>query len=269
MTRMSNSPTLHAAVSALAAVCDGAQEQDFRGFAGPDTSAGHYFAALPQASWGNDWEHKIWVMLRKYRRQLEGFGIDYDEIPVPAEPEVEKPRFSKWDHIAEQRAKGIDTLAKSKEREIAAARRVEVKGEMFIIIVHKYDKAGREALKAATGARFDWDTKTWRVPAHKAQAVESWAQDWQAAISPETQALFERVEAGEIEQPPDVTVRYIAETNEFVIAFGFGEHFETLRSLVKAIEGRKFVNDGQAKYWTVPAVPEAAPGLTALLAAGS
>jgi hypothetical protein len=255
---MNETPTLSQAVQALASVCDGAISQDFQGFAGPDVTAGHYFASIPQELWGAEWERKVHTILRKYRRQLEGFGIDYDAIPEPEAQAGDSKRFSKWDHINENRAKGIDT----RQGEKVKARKVRVEGTEFIIELHKMDKQGREALKAAVRPRFDWDAKVWRAPLSAATAIERWAGEYEATVTPEAQAVFEADLAGEIEKPADVTVTYDEAADEFVISFEFGPHFKRALDLVKQIEGRRF--NGITKTWSVPAKPESIPGLRRL-----
>src|SRR5712664_2362556 len=72
------------AVSALAAVCDGAREQDGQGFNGTDTLFGKSLSQ--QSSWSPLQRRLAWEMLKKYNKQLQGFGIEYSEIPEPADP---------------------------------------------------------------------------------------------------------------------------------------------------------------------------------------
>jgi hypothetical protein len=256
---MSETPTLSQAVQALASVCDGAIAQDFQGFAGPDVTAGHYFASIPQELWGEAWERKIHTILRKYRRQLEGFGIDYDAIPAPSEGEAAS-RFSKWDHINENRAKGIDT----RKGEKVKARTVNVVNGQFEITVHKMDREGREALKDAVRPRFDWDAKVWRTALKNADRVEEWAADYEATVAPAAQAVFEQAQMDlfEPEVKADVTVTYDEATDSFVIGFEFGPHFKRALDLVRQIEGRQF--NGTTKTWSVPAKPESIPGLRRL-----
>jgi hypothetical protein len=167
-------------------------------------------------------------------------------------------RFSKWDHINENRAKGIDT----RQGEKVKARKVRVEGTEFIIELHKMDKQGREALKAAVRPRFDWDAKVWRAPLSAATRHREWAGEYEATVTPEAQAVFEADMAGEIEKPADVTVTYDEAADSFVISFEFGPHFKRALDLVRQIEGRQF--NGTTKTWSVPAKPESIPGLRRL-----
>ena len=108
---------LRDALESLAAVCDGAEERDFRGFSAADVPDGHYLAALPVAEW-TDVEARVGHHLaRVYRKQLDrAFGIDFEALPVP-------PRLKRAPAGGER---GIITLARRtaarRKRLIAAAR---------------------------------------------------------------------------------------------------------------------------------------------------
>src|SRR3954468_3321819 len=79
--------TLAAAAQALA-MRDGdfATALNGEGFNKADTYIGQALAATDQGTWGVEVEYGAWVMLRKYRGQLAGYGIDFDAIPVPQVP---------------------------------------------------------------------------------------------------------------------------------------------------------------------------------------
>lgn len=75
-------PELTRAVSALLSVCDGAVAQDGQGFNGYDASfirgvVSRTFCTPKMAT-------AVWKSLRKYRAQLENFGISFDDIPDPS-----------------------------------------------------------------------------------------------------------------------------------------------------------------------------------------
>jgi len=74
---------LKQAVDALAAVCDGASSRDKVGYNGTDTKYGHLLAFLDLEDWPPESLHRAWQMLRKYRDQLAGLGIDYFALPEP------------------------------------------------------------------------------------------------------------------------------------------------------------------------------------------
>lgn len=83
MNTQANSPEfaeLHAAVSAIASVCDGAHTKDGEGFNGQDTKFGKRAADIPAEEWSTAIAADVYAMLRTYRGQLAGFGINYDDL---------------------------------------------------------------------------------------------------------------------------------------------------------------------------------------------
>jgi hypothetical protein len=74
---------IHEATARLAGVCDYAETQDGHGFNATDTWLGHMLAVTPARSWTGDEALAAWDMLRKYRGQLDSFGIGYDDLPRP------------------------------------------------------------------------------------------------------------------------------------------------------------------------------------------
>ena len=76
-------PSLREAVAALAYVCDGASTLDNAGFNKFDKDFGRSMAMLPQERWTQRQTFAVHKMLHKYRVQLLGLGINYDQIPTP------------------------------------------------------------------------------------------------------------------------------------------------------------------------------------------
>jgi hypothetical protein len=77
---------LKIAFRALAGVCDYAVEKDWQGFNAPDAKFGHVLVYTKK--WQYTWAIKAHDILRKYKdTQLKGFGINYDEIPIPKKGE--------------------------------------------------------------------------------------------------------------------------------------------------------------------------------------
>jgi len=74
---------IHEAVSALAGVCNWAADYDGQGFNKPDSWFGHAAASIPASDWDDDMAITARAMIRKYKKQLAGFGIDWDTLPVP------------------------------------------------------------------------------------------------------------------------------------------------------------------------------------------
>lgn len=76
-----NYADIHAAVKALAGVCDGARSLDGAGYNGVDAAFGHSLAGRDSLS--PRMAQAAYKMLRKYSGQLAGFGIVYSEIVNP------------------------------------------------------------------------------------------------------------------------------------------------------------------------------------------
>jgi len=75
--------TLHMAAQHLANVCDFAKNKDGAGFNKPDSYLGHFIAAISAEDWTPEITYNAWLMLRKYRKQLAAYGIDFDAIEPP------------------------------------------------------------------------------------------------------------------------------------------------------------------------------------------
>jgi SWI/SNF-related matrix-associated actin-dependent regulator of chromatin subfamily A-like protein 1 len=73
---------LHAAVSAIAARCDGAIDQDGIGFDGTDTKFGRRVAAMPVELWDEAIAIEVSRILPKYRTQLASYGIDLSDVDL-------------------------------------------------------------------------------------------------------------------------------------------------------------------------------------------
>ena len=85
------------AIKALAQVCDHASSRDLLGFNGFDANYVHDYL-LVKPKWNDRDTFNAWKMLRKYRKQLQAFGINYDDIPMPTiQTPVITPKFSeRW-----------------------------------------------------------------------------------------------------------------------------------------------------------------------------
>lgn len=62
-------------LSALSGVCDNAESKDDQGYSRADL-IGHYLSELPLAYFDRSWAITALLLIRKYSRQLEGFGYD-------------------------------------------------------------------------------------------------------------------------------------------------------------------------------------------------
>lgn len=72
------------ALGALASVCDGAEDRDYRGFSAADVADGHFLAGLPIEEWGDLEARVAHHLARIYQRQLRrSFEIEFEDLPVP------------------------------------------------------------------------------------------------------------------------------------------------------------------------------------------
>jgi len=85
MTTESSAPTLGTAIRLLAGRCDWANSLDGAGFNAADAAFGHSLAGQAEEEWSPKKRRAAWKMLRKYRGQLSGAGINFDAIPEPPE----------------------------------------------------------------------------------------------------------------------------------------------------------------------------------------
>ena len=141
---LSSWSVLHYAVSALAGVCDYANTDDGKGFNGVDASFGHSLAEKPFESWTPKMVRATYKMVRKYRGQLAGFGIDFDSIPTPefTDSEIESHK--------------VATRGDAK-------RTVEIVGENFVLRF-PYDPAVVASVKTIPIARWNPANKFWYFP---------------------------------------------------------------------------------------------------------
>lgn len=119
------------AISSLLSVCDGAVTEDGQGFNGRDTGWARTLHCQP--AWTDAQLSAAYIMIRKYKRQLTNFGIDYDSIQEPPKPveSTGKPLVD-WNPTV----------------------------KLFQIRAH-YDH--RENLRAIPTARFNGQIKQWEV----------------------------------------------------------------------------------------------------------
>ena len=74
---------LHLAVEAIADRCDGAQVRDGEGFNRDDTEFGFEMAEKKMEEWTYEECVNVWRMLRKYHRQLDEEGMNWELFPRP------------------------------------------------------------------------------------------------------------------------------------------------------------------------------------------
>lgn len=139
-----NPNTLQNAIQQLAARCDGAQEEDGKGFNKPDARYGRLLALQSEADWHPSHKAAAYEVLRKYKNQLADYGVDYDAI--------EKPEA--WD------ADIAPLPEPPKPRAV-----INAENNLFIVAFnYSAEKvAGVKAIPGVTGRDYDGANKRWKV----------------------------------------------------------------------------------------------------------
>lgn len=138
---------LHRAVCALAGMCDGAYRQDGAGFNKFDSDFGKSLSTRPWSIWTPAQKRAAWKMLKKYKEQLGGVGIDYDLIPEP-----------------EQVASALVSADPPKPSEpVFSGRKISIIGEQ-VTIEFPFDADLVEQVKLIPGRSWRPAQKHWVVP---------------------------------------------------------------------------------------------------------
>lgn len=170
-------PELRAAGEALLSVCDGAHEQDGAGFNGYDAPFAR--EVLGKGSWTPRQASAIHKMLRKYRKQLSGFGINYEALPVPAQatPVAFVAQGSGQQVLVPH---SLPVTAVRQEAPNVTLSIHEKFGQQFRV-EFPYDASVKDAFRAACGMTI-WEPehKVWIVPGRFASELLAFArsQNW-------------------------------------------------------------------------------------------
>lgn len=234
------------AVLALAARdTDRATERNRVGYNGSDSGFGNRLAATPVQRWTAANRRAAWEMLRKYRKQLAAYGVDYGAIAEPSAVE--------GDGSAARRVwrPGRYQLAFS--------------GAGLFVMRAAYDERLVEAQKAIPGRRWDGTASANTFPLSSAREVKALLErftdeDWE--VSPAAQAALDAIDEelhdGPVETPK-VTVTL--EGERFVVEFGYDRD---MVAACREITGRRW--DGARKVNTFPTEAASAFELTRWLA---
>jgi SWI/SNF-related matrix-associated actin-dependent regulator 1 of chromatin subfamily A len=238
-------PTLVGAAQALAARDgDFATALNGQGFNKADTYIGQALAATDQATWGAEVEYGAWVMLRKYRGQLAGYGIDFDAIPVPQVPLASDEARG----AAREFAYTYRVHKRAAERRTANQPRIVMSGDDFDVRFPYDDEmvAGiREVPKDARA--WDRDLRRWIVRPAGAAVLAVWAERFGAAMSEGARhalAAFAEWAEAEAAKPP---CRVELDGDKALVFFPYAAD---IVAIMRTITGATF-NRG-ATRWEVP-----------------
>jgi hypothetical protein len=199
MTTASKTPTLHEAVSALAAQNqDWAQIQNGVGYNKSDSWLGASLAVLTEAEWTPEMRWTAWNMLRKYAKQLSRYGIEFDQIEKP-----EKPAHQDEDDSVTRQ------VARGQVWEQAGAARARSEGKIErsadgFVVTFPYNADTVAKVKTIPGRTFDGRTKAWLIPETDdglAGLAKFSSDTGIAAADDETQELLDGFLANYVEKP--------------------------------------------------------------------
>jgi len=182
---------LQTALNELHKRCDYARETDGEGFSAADTHYGKALAVLPVEMWTDGMVRDAHEMLRAYRKQLAGYGVDYDDIPVPPTEEAYKSGTGR-------------TYARNEMKRIARAEQETAqrviewkKGSHTIRVRFPYDADMVDLLKQSVPhSERSWEPviKVWIVEEEAATYLKPVLDACEWTIEDEVRALIESPE---------------------------------------------------------------------------
>jgi SWI/SNF-related matrix-associated actin-dependent regulator 1 of chromatin subfamily A len=256
---------LHAAVRALAGVCDGAKSKDDRGFSASDTAYGKAIAAVAPEAWTAEDVASVAALCRTYKWQLAGFGLD-----VEALPRVDVDRRANYEHfrarVAAAARKAVQAAyvasagtAADRTRAADLACLAWVEGQELVFQT-PYDVAFVAAVKACEGRR--WDGMYWRVAMRpNAGALLALLDTFEVACPAEARALLQAhaadAAAPKAEAPKADHVTLV--DGQIILRTPYSPE---ATAAIKALQGRRW--DGERKVWVVTATAENCTAVQAL-----
>jgi hypothetical protein len=205
---------IYEATGFLAGVCDFALTDDGRGFNASDTHFGHMLASTPLPLWTPDHVVAAWDMLRKYKAQLAGMGVEYDEIPLPpgAQELLDERAAGRRDRAAEARETVRKTTKQRRADETRATKNYVIcpgEGEP-VILAFDPNSLGQDFWqmvddsKAIPGRAYKPEYEGHRkinlYPFTSLPLVVEFADTYQIPVTPDVRALVEIAKAADDEQ---------------------------------------------------------------------
>ena len=234
---------LHAAAAAiLSDDPDRAATENGVGYSKADGSIGRAIVAVPPAEWDAEFTRTAWVVLRKYRGQLERQGIDFAAIPEPpAEAATDRDHVR---HVAAPR------LAEAGARAVAAESSVDYRDGEYVVTFVQYDSKLVSAVKAIPGRR--WNGKANVLPETSALKVAEFADSYGLALTDAAaDAISKAVESFDAETVTEAVANYRPTIKVGIDSEGFfvdlPYELNERRFSLKSDVGPRF--DGTAKVW--------------------
>jgi SWI/SNF-related matrix-associated actin-dependent regulator 1 of chromatin subfamily A len=267
---------LHAAVRALAGVCDGAKKKDDVGFSASDTSYGRAIAAVAPEAWTAEDVAGVSALCRTYKGQLAGFGIDVDALPrVGVDRHANYEAFKA--RAAAATAAALKTVAlatyaasagcPSDRRALADTKTCAyvawVEGQDLLFQTH-YDVDFTAAVKALSGRRWDGARRIW-VAAMRGNAAALLAilDRFEIACPAVARALLAAhaadaaTPAPQAEAPKADHVTLV--DGQLILRTPYSPE---ATAAIKDLQGRRW--DGERRVWVVKATAENCTAVQAL-----
>ena len=210
---------LQTALKILAAKCDGAHSWDGHGFNKIDAYRGKMYAHTDLSLWNDDIAAKIYVMLRKYKKQLASSGFDYDAVTAPT---------------------------------IKPKRRVELFGNVNKLqFIYEFNKEIYPKVNSIPGAFYSHNTKLHIVTANSAtyDKIMALVEEYDFSVADD---VLERIDCnkdvkpdGTKEQPKIIRT---VDLREGRLLFVNKPYDEQIKEVLKGISNRKW--DEQNKGWS-------------------
>jgi hypothetical protein len=234
--------TLEQAVQALAARDeDRAQVENGMGYSKADSWIGHALAAIPAAEWGEEATYAAWAMLRKYRGQLSGYGIDFDAITVPAEPEYGADAAR---DTARTMAYHWRVEKRRAERRSELVPKITLEETAFSVMF-PYDQELVAAIREVPERHWDGGRKRWMVGAKGAAALAAWAEKFGAVMTPEAERELAKLAEWSAEEAAKPAKRVELDGDMLLVYFPYDAR------LVDQMRGLNGKWDGKATRWQV------------------
>lgn len=183
------------------------------GYNGTDTHFGRALAQVDPTAWSPDVTHAAWKMVRKYRGQLSGGGIDVDALTEPPAPEQEDGR---------------------------RLRLVDFDDEHGVYVKIPYGDPAYP--KGDLSARWNRERKFWVVPPRRYGDVEAFADLHGLTVSATARTALSAL-------PEDASPLGVVDVADerFTVTFDYDPAAVTA---VKEIPGRRW--DPAERRWTAP-----------------
>jgi hypothetical protein len=232
------------AIGAIAGACDGARTDDGRGFNAGDVPLGHYIAKIPADLWNDDLAIAAYQLARIYKGQLLAVGIEFEDLPVPDEPERE---------VREELTERRREAAKHERLREQSFCFVATDGDSEVIVLgFPYDPDMVNESRSIPGRRFRDSfagrSKVNTFPASSAAVVAAFCAEHGIPVSPAVEQLA-ALPQPEIEERTDPNITFLTAKTLAIRFDSFPS--PTVLAAVKALPGRKW--DKPRSVWTVPA----------------